>query len=553
MKIIKQAVGIALFFAFLCSFLPFPEASAQTEIPDGYTEISDRASLEAITLAPDGKYFLTVDLSLGEEDFTPLCTEDEPFTGIFDGNGHTVYGMSVSSPERAGGLFAFVSGGTVTGLTVSGSVDGVFSGLIAGKMVSGSVLDCTVRGSVSGRYAGGIVGQVRGDGAVVSGCASSAEVSLTGSGCAGGICGAVYGGGIRLENSTFAGMLSASGDEVCGGGIAGDASGDVIISGCTVDGGLSGDAAQCGYFGGIAGAARGAVTAERCVSSADLWVTCTEILYAGGLIGQAVSGAVTVTGGLFDGSVTASGGTVIAGGVLGGLYAETGTATAAECFVSGEVEGNGASCYAGGIVGLCRGEGGSALIRDCRSSGAVKNPSAPALPPQVGTGGIVGMLCGSTDAVIEHCLSFSAVQSEIPLCVGSVVGALWGYSDQAQVAVRESCYFGGTDPFGSAVGGDVLSDPASYPGFDFESVWQMDPNAGLPILRAVAVPQTEFLPGDADGSGRVTRADAELVAAYLTGRAFLSEKQLARCDADGDGSVTALDVMMILRAAANAD
>ena len=57
------------------------------------------------------------------------------------------------------------------------------------------------------------------------------------------------------------------------------------------------------------------------------------------------------------------------------------------------------------------------------------------------------------------------------------------------------------------------------------------------------------VPGDADGDGIVTAADALLVMRCALGTAELSPETAALCDTDGDGNVTLSDAVLILRAA----
>ena len=57
------------------------------------------------------------------------------------------------------------------------------------------------------------------------------------------------------------------------------------------------------------------------------------------------------------------------------------------------------------------------------------------------------------------------------------------------------------------------------------------------------------VPGDADGDGVVTAADALLVMRCALGTAELSPETAALCDTDGDGNVTLSDAVLILRAA----
>ena len=86
------------------------------------------------------------------------------YSGNFDGDGHTISGLTInSSSANNQGLFGYVgTGGTVQNLTVSGSVsvsDGEDVGGVVGYNFSGTVTNCAFSGSVSGNnYVGGIVG-----------------------------------------------------------------------------------------------------------------------------------------------------------------------------------------------------------------------------------------------------------------------------------------------------------------------------------------------------------------------------------------------------------
>lgn len=121
-----------------------------------------------------------------EHDFTPIGKSGGPvkgyypFSGIFNGNGHTINGLCVRSGETAG-LFGFVYCGMVTNLILDDSViygydngkgKGVYAGGIAGILDGGIISQCETRVQVysygkqdmaSGSreaYAGGIVGSM---------------------------------------------------------------------------------------------------------------------------------------------------------------------------------------------------------------------------------------------------------------------------------------------------------------------------------------------------------------------------------------------------------
>ncbi len=128
-----------------------------------------------------GKYFeLGADITYDgtENNYTPIGTSDHPFCGNFDGQGHTISGISVNANEMANiGVFG-INDGTVKNLTVS---DCLFAGngsvgAIAG-MNRGTVENCHVAayvGVTGNNGVGGIAGDNEG---FVLGCTSAATLS----------------------------------------------------------------------------------------------------------------------------------------------------------------------------------------------------------------------------------------------------------------------------------------------------------------------------------------------------------------------------------------
>ena len=184
------------------------------------------------------KYFtLTADIRLNNDavptsgnQWTPIGKPGKfrqspsPFSGAFDGQGHTVSGLYIiESAATCQGLFGYIgTGATVQNLIVTGtvSVNKNIAGGIAGKVETGvTVTDCGFRGTVSAlAYVGGIVGNCagtvincynlgsvsgiqdsplnvaggivgNGSGATVSNCYNFGTVNAEGSGTAGGIVG----------------------------------------------------------------------------------------------------------------------------------------------------------------------------------------------------------------------------------------------------------------------------------------------------------------------------------------------------------------------------
>ena len=142
---------------------------------------------------------LKADIDLNNEPWTPIGIgedtgkEDLPYSGTFDGNGHTISGLNVYYGDKNGGLFCYVKSATIKNLTVAGSVtyssgDGIAYGGIVGCADSSTIENCTNRCTVTGGwYAGGIVGWAANT--TITGCANFGNISISGSNCVGGICG----------------------------------------------------------------------------------------------------------------------------------------------------------------------------------------------------------------------------------------------------------------------------------------------------------------------------------------------------------------------------
>lgn len=136
-------------------------------------EIRHPAQLASVTEAVyrDRHFALMEDLNLWEwSDWQgePIGSEAEPFSGSFDGNGHTISGLYFYAPQGAtathGGLFAVTAeGASIRNL---GLADIYVSGYgSAGGLVGenrGSISGVYVTGDVAGSNAGGLVGVNRG-------------------------------------------------------------------------------------------------------------------------------------------------------------------------------------------------------------------------------------------------------------------------------------------------------------------------------------------------------------------------------------------------------
>ncbi|MBQ9599163.1 MAG: hypothetical protein IJR33_05045, partial [Clostridia bacterium] len=155
----KKFLGILL---ALCIVLVSPSVfAADADV----TEIG--TADELIALMGDNtkwadSYKLTADIDLAGLTQNGIGDSTTPFSGTFDGDGHTVKGLNVTN-----GLFGVISGATVKNLTVEGNVNATVEkagGIVGFISNSGTVENCVNKARVitTSHQAGGIVGNVTG-------------------------------------------------------------------------------------------------------------------------------------------------------------------------------------------------------------------------------------------------------------------------------------------------------------------------------------------------------------------------------------------------------
>ena len=107
---------------------------------------------------------LDTDLDLTDMEWTPIGVDyNNAYTGIFDGNGKTITGLTFNQSETSNvGLIGYLgSGGKVQNLTLENvNLNGDWDvGGVVGYNNNGTVTACTASGSINGKeYVGGIVG-----------------------------------------------------------------------------------------------------------------------------------------------------------------------------------------------------------------------------------------------------------------------------------------------------------------------------------------------------------------------------------------------------------
>ncbi|GHT37322.1 hypothetical protein FACS189435_2090 [Bacteroidia bacterium] len=397
----------------------------------------------------EGKHFLlTHSLDLGQHYWIPIGSErEQPFRGIFNGNGKTIHNLYIGSAGagnvfEASGLFGYLGNGAkITNLAIEG-----------GRVVGGGREPVSRAGSLAGllscRAAKG-----RQDSIIIRNChnrgvdveGGPAEVSVA--------------GGLVGESYSF-----------CEGG--GEAV--VLLEGCTNSGAVSGSEAKLVYTGGIMGKGRGHgyCTGQAASTGVCLIYSCRN------------RGAVT--GGTAAGGAEANAST---GGILGYGYASgdgygnkegTGIFSLKYCLNNGVIRGGEASTaqaetYTGGLLGYGgsfgygnrlgagnRGKGygkGSFILSCSANRGRVEGGGAAENLATASTGGLLGFASASAafsgkgreegvnsgDFSVNNCYSYATLSASSGM-VGGLAGSLATISSGSRQQVSlllQDCYAAG--------------------------------------------------------------------------------------------------------------
>ena len=210
---------------------------------------------------------LNADIDLTGKDWTPIGTSSgNSYTGTFDGGGHTITGLTVTTNDQFVGLFGYLnSAGTVKNVVMEGiqitsnHMFGCTGGVVGYSW--GTIENCSVSGSVSGTMCvGGVVGtQWVGS---ITGCSSSATVKGTVD--VGGVAGQTD-LGATLTACYATGNVTIEIDpikDIAGGGLVG-LNGECSLLACYAIGNVTSTGSSTGnvYIGGFLGGNYTTVTA----------------------------------------------------------------------------------------------------------------------------------------------------------------------------------------------------------------------------------------------------------------------------------------------------
>ncbi len=375
-----------------------------------------------------GSYFQQTSDILLEGSWTPIGTQEHPFSGTYLGQSYKISGLKIEASECYAGLFGVVTGnidgvvidhavikgtaflGAIAGLNRSENADG-----LGGRITNCQVLDSEITGS---NTTGGISGQARGD---ISGC-KILRTAISGKDDVGGIVGAIapksypelnWGNRITQIEACVVKNSTISGNESVGG-----------ICGFKSDGETS-----TGYYRPRIAACFNDNTEVRGASS------------VGGILGRVYH--------FYTGDY-----------IMVSRCANTGAVTAS-------------SEYAGGIVGSadqCFFGNGDAYIEDCFNTGDITS-----------LGSNAGGICGGTYKTIKNCHNIGQVRGK-SYCA-SICGSTAYSRGNATIT---NCYYLNScksDYRATALSADAFKNAASFSGWDFQSVWMINSLLGAPILQ----------------------------------------------------------------------
>lgn len=423
------------------------------------------------------------------------------YTGTFDGQGHTVSGLYITSlgGRQKLGLFGVAQDAVIENLTVRGSIE--LTGVKSYDMTAGYII-------------GGLLGsgEVKdGKGVTIRNCVSQVDISVS------------FVNDQKAQRASVSGLvgrLSGSGSHEitdCRN------EGRVYTSfepGAYYLGGFGGDGGQGGIVGFIDASAR----LERCVNTGTVYAG--RAAGVGGIVGNAGANGVTITlnqcanqGAVSNdigGALLRKGGT---GGIIG--LAPTGSITVSSCYNTGVVAG---SAIVGGILGGEKGEHSSSqygnknlTLENCYNAGAL----------QVGTATtLVGSLAGyPIDG--QYYTGLTVRKGACRFVMG------WKCSQgdsvkESTTLTADSLFEGLVDSIGGVNSG--------YPLFDWQLLEQRSREEVVsylsdryereikPIATAAQCEEIEKLLAEAAETIRTAKTTAEMTAAY--------EKVLARMSAD---------------------
>ena len=510
-------------------------------------EIRSWQDLQAMQQTLAGHYTLNADITFPDPGiwgfpitgFRPVGDDLMPFTGSFEGNGHSLSHLRINAPSstlKPGGLFGTADIGSTNKISnfniIQTSQDTIQTnvplgssygtGTVAGHLLSGTLDSISVQGGLVlavGFPGGGLVGMIGNPGVYTPSqitIKNSYTTCIVYADTAGGIIGENYAQELTVKNCYTSGQ---TGGQNFVGGLIGVLQGSnnlqgaaITIDQCHASGPVaSGDGYgdPQGGIGGLVGTMSIAypLIVTNCYTTMNI---NSNVQYTGGLIGRCGSLATLA-------SCYTTGNITCAYDYVGGLIG-AGSGKISNCYAKGDVSGRG---YVGGLVGSAGlsyvDSASSTHIYSSFSSGDVKGAG-------IFVGGIVGNGADIIDCYVAGNISggesyvgaasgelsteivhfFYSGKSITAFSGGYITGTGLPGPENVVTAPYIGIYFNqsatvtitnGTAPQGPLSGSELVSiasftqNPGSvvkstdpFKGFDFTNTWQFN-SGGWPTLR----------------------------------------------------------------------
>ena len=176
-------------------------------------DLTRLASLVNAGNSYSGVYFnLSDNIDMNGKAFEPIGNQEHPFSGVFDGKGFVIKGLSVEAASYIG-LFGHIDGATINDVGIEegnyrgSQLGGTYLGGIAGYSQNSVITNCYTSGLTLGNDCVGALVGYSGEGTIIQNCFSSMQhTKYEIYGSVGGLVGYNCG---TLENSYYYGTINA--------------------------------------------------------------------------------------------------------------------------------------------------------------------------------------------------------------------------------------------------------------------------------------------------------------------------------------------------------
>jgi len=312
--------------------------------------VNDTSATTIAGATASSSYKLAKSFDLDSLIWTPIGSEEHPFTGIFDGDGHTIKGLFINTDLGYQGLFGYLFEGTVKNTNIldgnitAGNVmiNNDFSGGIVGYNNNGIIDGCTFAGLLTNNSNnfGGIAGYMKGTNSQIVNCENKALI-ISSFGCrVGGIVGFAIDGVVDHCRNT--GSFN-SGESYYTGGIAGQSYKSSIMN-CGNIGNINGQF----NVGGVVGYSAPQSLITNCYNTGNVeGFTLMDENYGASMGGIVGSNVGTISNCYNAGTVTTL--STVEGNYIGGVVGRNNNGIVNYCYYLNNCAKDGASMYQKGI------------------------------------------------------------------------------------------------------------------------------------------------------------------------------------------------------------